>query len=71
MNEAYSDLSVLRDFETNVNPMPFTSKLTENTVKGDLYVSVVGGNTANSEFEFLADRRWRFFPRAPFRISSL
>lgn len=62
MNEAYSDLSVLRDFETNVNPMPFTSKLTENTVKGDLYVSVVGGNTANSEFEFLTGSSMAFLP---------
>ena len=62
MNEAYSDLSVLRDFKTNVNPMPFTSKLTENTVKGDLYVSVVGGNTANSEFEFLTGSSMAFLP---------
>ncbi len=62
MNEAYSDLSVLGDFTTNTEVLPVTSRLTENTVKGQLYVSVVGGNTANSEFEFLCGSSMAFLP---------
>ena len=55
MNEAFSDLSVLGSFETNKDYMPFIHSLmqegTENTVSGHLNVSVLGGNTANTEFE--------------------
>ena len=63
MDEAFSDLSVLGDFETNEDYMPFISSLTENTVKGNLYMSVKGGNTANSEFEFLTGDSMAFLPQ--------
>ena len=36
--------------------------LTENTIKGNLHVSVKGGNTANSEFEFLFGHSMAFLP---------
>lgn len=53
MNEAWSDLRVLGEFETTEEYMPFVDRLTENTTKGDLYVSILGGLTANTEFEAL------------------
>lgn len=62
MNEAFSDLSVYGDFETSEEYMPFINSLTENTEKGWLYVSVKGGNTANSEFEFLTGNSMAFLP---------
>lgn len=62
MNEAFSDLSVLTEFETNEDYMPFLRSLTENTVKGNLHVSVLGGNTANTEFEFLTGCSMAFLP---------
>lgn len=62
MNESYSDLSVLGDISTSEEITPFTSHLTENTVKGNLYVSVNGGGTANSEFEFLTGNTIAFLP---------
>lgn len=62
MNEAFSDLSVLADFETNKDYMPFINSLEENTVSGDVYVSVVGGNTATTEFEFLTGDTMAFLP---------
>ena len=62
MNEAFSDLSVLGDFETNEEYMPFIKSLEENTVKGDVFVSVKGGNTANTEFEFLTGNTMTFLP---------
>ena len=43
--------------------MPFTHSLTENTIRGNLFVSVKGGNTANSEFEFLTGDSMAFLPQ--------
>ena len=62
MDEAFSDLSVFGDFETEYDYMPFIHSLTENTVKGKCYVSVKGGNTANSEYEFLTGDSMAFMP---------
>ena len=62
MNEAYSDLSVDGNLETSEDYMPFVHNLTENTVKGNLYVSVFAGNTANTEFEFLTGCSMAFLP---------
>ncbi len=62
MNESFSDLSVLGDFETNIEYMPFIKSLTENTVKGNLYVPVIGAGTSNSEFEFLTGNSTAFLP---------
>ena len=65
MNEAFSDLAVLGDFETNEDYMPFIHSLQqgqENTVTGNLTVSVCGGNTANTEFEFLTGHTMDYFP---------
>ncbi len=62
MNESLSDLSVLGNLETNVDYMPFLHNLTENTVRGNLYVPVIGASTSNSEFEFLTGAPMSFFP---------
>ena len=53
MNESLSDLSVMGEFSTNMDVMPFISSLKENTVSGYALASVYGGNTSNSEYEFL------------------
>ncbi len=63
MDEAFSDLSVLGDFPVNEDYMPFFRSLTENTVRGNLFVSVKGGNTANTEFEFLTGDTMAFLPQ--------
>ena len=65
MDEAFSDLSVVGDFETNEDYMPFVHSLeqgNDNTVTGYLNVSVCGGNTANTEFEFLTGNTMAFLP---------
>lgn len=62
MNESLSDLSVLGDFTTNEDYMPFMRSLTENTVKGNLYVPVIGAGTSNTEFEFLTGHSTAFLP---------
>lgn len=62
MNEAFSDLSVLGDIKTNKDFMPFIRGLKENSVKGTMYMSSYGGQTANSEFEFLTGSSMAFLP---------
>lgn len=62
MNEAFSDLTVLGDIKTNKDFMPFIRKLDKNTVKGTMYMSSYGGQTANSEFEFLTGSSMAFLP---------
>lgn len=62
MNEAFSDLSVYGDFGVTEAYLPFFNSLKENTVRGNLYVSVKGGNTANTEFEFLTGNTMAFLP---------
>ncbi|MGN0292497.1 MAG: LTA synthase family protein [Lachnospiraceae bacterium] len=66
MNESFSDLSVLHDFETNEDYMPYVHSLQKqnlpNLITGHLFVSVCGGNTANTEFEFLTGNTMAFLP---------
>ena len=62
MNESLSDLQVLGEFTTNEDYMPFMRSLTENTVKGNLYVPVIGAGTSNTEFEFLTGHTTAFLP---------
>ena len=62
MNETFSDLSVINDFETNEDYLPFWRSLKENTIKGNLFVSIHGSGTSNSEFEFLTGNTMAFLP---------
>ena len=67
MNEAFSDPAVLGSFETNEDYMPYVHSIlngaVENTISGYLNVSVLGGNTANTEFEFLTGNTMAFLPQ--------
>lgn len=63
MNESFADFSVIND------QIRFDQDLTENlrwireeSVWGDVYVSVFGGNTANSEYEFLTSDSMIYYP---------
>lgn len=60
MNETFSDLGVLGKLNTNQDYMPFIHSLKDNTIKGNLFVSVYGGYTANSEWEFLTGNSMAF-----------
>ena len=63
MDETFSDPAVLGEFETNKDYMPFVHSILRgevaNTISG---YTVLGGNTANSEFEFLTGNSMAFFP---------
>ena len=65
MNESFSDLGIVGDFETNEDYMPFVHSMQKgqkNTITGNLLVSTFGGGTANTEFEFLAGDTMAFLP---------
>ncbi len=62
MNESLSDLSVLGEVNTNRETLPFISSLRENTIRGNLYVPVIGAGTANTEYEFLTGSSMAFMP---------
>lgn len=65
MDEAFSDPAVLGEFTVNQDYMPFVHSLqqgADNTITGLLNVSVKGGNTANTEFEFLTGNTMAFLP---------
>lgn len=64
MNEAFSDLSVIRDFDTNEEYFPYYNSLTENCIKGNMIASIKGGGTCNTEFEFLTGSSHAFLPAA-------
>lgn len=62
MNESFSDLSVMGDFDTNIAVTPFIDSLEENTIKGNVSVSVFGGGTCDSEYTFLTGNTTAFLP---------
>ncbi len=63
MNEAYSDLSMLGDYQTNMDYHPYSRTLRENTTQGKLFVSVFGGATSDTEYEFLTGNSMAVMPQ--------
>ncbi|MCC8100888.1 MAG: LTA synthase family protein [Clostridiales bacterium] len=63
MNESWADYTDIGNgLELSEDYMPFIRSLTENTIKGTAYSSVFGGNTPNSEYEFLTGNTMAFLP---------
>jgi phosphoglycerol transferase MdoB-like AlkP superfamily enzyme len=62
MNEAFSDLSLVGDYKTNIDYLPNIRALKEDTIKGELYVSVFGGATSDTEYEFLTGNSMAVMP---------
>ena len=76
MDETFSDPAVLGEFETNKDYMPFVHSILRgevaNTISGYTDVSVLGGNTANSEFRiFELEIPWHFAQMDQFHIYSI
>jgi len=63
MNESFSDISIANEGLSFEEPlMPFIDSLHENVIKGNLLVSIFGGGTANTEFEFLTGHSMAHLP---------
>ena len=67
MNESFCDPSVIGSFNTNIDYMPFLHSAMEgeydDIIVGNAYSSVYGGNTANSEYEFLTNDSIILYPQ--------
>ncbi len=72
MNETFSDVHNIAEYlgnpmSTNIPVLPYFDSLSNddpNIIKGHAIASVYGGNTANSEFEFLTGLSMAFLPRS-------
>lgn len=53
MSESYTDFRSIRDIETTMDVMPYYDSILDETMNGNLQVSIFGGGTCNTEFEFL------------------
>lgn len=65
MCESFSDPSVLGDVRADKDYIPYIHFLMnngKNTISGILNVSVIGGNTVNTEWEFLTGNSVKFIP---------
>lgn len=62
MNESLADFSYNGEIELSEDYLPYLRSLKDNTIKGRLFVSIQGANTANSEFEFLTGNSMSFLP---------
>lgn len=62
MNESLADFSIFGETGFSEDPLPYYHSLEENCVKGSLLVSAYGGNTCNTEFEFLTGASLAFLP---------
>ena len=63
MDEAFANLQDVGEFDTNEEMGENEESMKENTVKGYTYVSVFGGQTANTEYEFLTGDSKAFLPK--------
>ncbi|MBQ7926059.1 MAG: LTA synthase family protein [Lachnospiraceae bacterium] len=71
MNESFADLRVWGDLELNQECLPFYNSLQKDTVRGQLHASVLGGGTANSEFEVLTGCSMGLLPASYYPYQQL
>ena len=62
MNESFSDLSYLGRLRTDTPYMPYFNSLINDYPNGRVLVSVLGGGTCNTEFEFLTGLSMMYMP---------
>lgn len=63
MDEAFCDYSMVMSLPLNQDYLPYFHSISEEE-KGACYVSVLGGNTCNTEWEFLTGNSLAFYPEA-------
>ena len=67
MNESFSDLSVINEEKVPNDLMPFMDSLSDNVIKGQLYMPVFEAETANLEFEVLKGMSGVYVPGIPYQ----
>lgn len=68
MNESFADLRAIGGFDVSRPVMPYFDSLKNDpeVITGLAHVSVLGGNTAYSEYEFLTGDSTRFYRHCPY-----
>lgn len=61
-NEALADYSQLTSLDFQPDPLKNIHELSENTIKGTIYTSTIGGGTAQTEYEVLTSNTLALFP---------
>lgn len=64
MNESLADYSLLGETNISADPLKKIHALNDNCFKGKCAVNVFGGNTCNTEFEFLTGNSLMFMPNS-------
>ena len=69
MFEAFSDIGVLGEFETDVDPLAYTRSLADESIHGQYLASTLAGGTSRTEWEFLTGNSMYYVPAdsIPFR----
>ena len=62
MNESLADYALLGELDLDIDPLKNIHGLTGSFTYGKAAVNVYGGNTCNSEYEFLTGESLMFFP---------
>jgi phosphoglycerol transferase MdoB-like AlkP superfamily enzyme len=62
MDESFADLSVLGEVDASEEYLHNYNELKSEAISGNMLVSAFGGNTANTEFEFLTGLSTAFLP---------
>ena len=70
MAEAFSDITEVDGLEFSAEPLENYKKLQEEGASGKATVSIYGGETSTSEFEFLTASTTRFVPQARYPYSQ-
>ena len=69
MNESFSDINKLNTEIIQEDLMPFINSLSDNTIKGNLYVLVFGAGTSDTEFEVLLSASTLYTTQTPYQTA--
>lgn len=70
-NESQADYAALSKLTFSPDPLEFQHSLTKNTISGETVVSVLGGGTANSEYETITSNSLALYPNGVFPYQQL
>ena len=70
-NESLTDYGQLTSLNFDPDPLEFIHSMTDNTIKGAFYASVLGGGTANTEYEVLTSNSLAILPPNAFPYQQL
>ena len=69
MDESFADFNMINSDVLKDEMIPFINSLSDNTIKGNLYVPVFGSGTCDTEFEALLSASTLYTTQTPFQTS--